>query len=132
MVNQNYTLLVVDDNEENRDILSRRLSSAGFKTINAKDGLEATKVLNEKVIHLVLLDIMMPEVDGITLLSQIRANSNFDDMPIIMVTAIDVVNVAQDCLRKGACGYVTKPYDIDLIKQKIRQCLNLEPRLVNS
>ena len=132
MINENFTLLVVDDNEENRDILSRRLNSAGFKTINAKDGQDAMNVLNGKIIHLVLLDIMMPEVDGITLLSQIRADSTFDDMPVIMVTAIDVVNVAQDCLRKGACGYITKPYDIDLIKQKIRQCLKLEPQLVSS
>lgn len=131
MINENFTLLVVDDNEENRDILSRRLNSAGFKTIDAKDGKDAMDILNEKVIHLVLLDIMMPEVDGITLLSQIRADSTFDDMPVIMVTAIDVVNVAQDCLRKGACGYITKPYDIDLIKQKIRQCLKMEPQLVS-
>jgi len=131
MVNENFTLLVVDDGEENRDILSRRLKAAGFKTETAKDGQQAMDVLHEKVIHLVLLDIMMPEVDGITLLSQIRADSTFDDMPVIMVTAIDVVNVAQDCLRKGACAYVTKPYDMDVIKQKIRLCLKLEPRLVS-
>lgn len=130
MINENFTLLIVDDNEENRDILSRRLNSAGFKTETANDGFDAMKILQEKIIHLVLLDIMMPEVDGITLLSQIRADSTFDDMPVIMVTAIDVINVAQDCLRKGACGYVTKPFDIDLIKQKIRQCLELKPRLV--
>lgn len=132
MVNEHFTLLIVDDNEENRDILSRRLISAGFKTETAIDGQDAMNVLNEKIIHLVLLDIMMPEVDGITLLSQIRADNTFDDMPVIMVTAIDVINVAQDCLRKGACGYVTKPYDIDLIKQKIRQCLKLEPHLVKN
>lgn len=122
-----YTILIVDDNEENRDILSRRLKTDGFNTITAVDGNDAMNILNEKIVHLVLLDITMPEVDGITLLSQIREESRFDDMPVIMVTAIDIVNVAQDCLRKGACGYVTKPYDMDLIKQKIRKCLKLEP-----
>lgn len=132
MINESYTLLVVDDNEENRDILSRRLSAAGFNIETANDGQDAMNVLQEKIIHLVLLDIMMPEVDGITLLSQIRNDNTFDEMPVIMVTAIDIINVAQDCLRKGACGYVTKPYDIDIIKQRIRQCLKLEPRLVES
>ena len=129
MINNNYTLLIVDDNAENRDILSRRLASAGFNTEAAKDGKEALDILHNKIINLVLLDIMMPEIDGITLLSQIRTDSTFEDVPVIMVTAIDVINVAQDCLRKGACGYITKPYDIDMIKQKIRQCLKLEPRL---
>lgn len=76
------------------------------------------KALSEKVINLVLLDIMMPKVDGITLLSEIRENSEYSNIPVIMVTALDVIDVAQECLRKGACGYVTKPYDIDLIKQK--------------
>ena len=127
MVNENYTLLVVDDNQENRDILSRRLENSGYKTIVAKDGQEAFNILNENTIHLVLLDIMMPEVDGITLLSTIRDDNAFDDMPVIMVTAVDIVNVAQDCLVKGACGYITKPYDFNLIKQKIRLCLKLEP-----
>lgn len=126
MDNEKLTFLIVDDNEENRDILCRRLSRDGFKTVGAKDGVDAMNVLNEETIHLVLLDIMMPEVDGITLLSQIRANSRFDNMPVIMLTAIDIVNVAQDCLGNGACGYITKPYDMELVKQKIKQCLNAE------
>ena len=127
MMNDAITVLIVDDNEESRDILSRRLKADGYRTITAIDGKDAMDILNEKIIYFVLLDIMMPEVDGITLLSQIRAESRFDNVPVIMVTAIDIVKVAQDCLRKGACGYVTKPYDMDLIKQKVRKCLKLEP-----
>ena len=130
MMNEGVTVLIVDDNEENRDILSRRLKSDGFNTITAADGKEAMDVLNENVIHIALLDIMMPEVDGFTLLSQIRADSTFEDMPVIMLTAIDIVTVAQECLRLGACGYVTKPYDMDIIKQKIRECLKMKPQLV--
>ena len=111
-MNEGVTVLIVDDNEENRDILSRRLKTDGFNTITAVDGKEAMDVLNDKIVHVTLLDIMMPEVDGFTLLSQIRADSTFEDMPVIMLTAIDIVTVAQECLRLGACGYVTKPYDI--------------------
>jgi DNA-binding response OmpR family regulator len=124
------TVLIVDDNEENRDILSRRLKADGFKIITAVDGKEAMTILSENIIHIVLLDIMMPEVDGFTLLSQIRADSTFEDMPVIMLTSIDIVTVAQECLRLGACGYVTKPYDMEFIKKKIRECLKMMPRLV--
>lgn len=132
MMNEGVTVLIVDDNEENRDILSRRLKSDGFKTIIAIDGKEAMELLNENIVHVVLLDIMMPEVDGFTLLSQIRTDSTFDDMPVIMLTAIDIVTVAEECLRLGACGYITKPYDMVVIKQKIRECLNMKPRLVQT
>lgn len=124
MDDKKLTLLIVDDNKENRELLCKRLSRDGFKTVGAKDGVDAMNVLKKETIHLTLLDIMMPEVDGITLLSQIRENSLFDNMPVIMLTAIDIINVAQDCLSKGACGYITKPYDMDLVKQKIKQCLN--------
>jgi CheY-like chemotaxis protein len=131
MINNNYTILIVDDNEDNRELLSKRLSTSGFNIVIAEDGKQALEVLHKQVIDLVLLDIMMPEIDGITVLSRIRSDNTYDDMAIIMLTAIDIVNVAQDCLRRGANAYITKPYDMDLIKQKIRQCLKLEPRLVN-
>ena len=104
MINEGITVLIVDDNEENRDILSRRLKSDGFNTITAVNGKEAMDILNENIVHITLLDIMMPEVD--------------------------IVTVAQECLRLGACGYITKPYDMDMIKQKIRECLKMKPRLV--
>lgn len=132
MLHDSITVLIVDDNKENRDILSRRLTTAGFKIIDAENGKDAMDVLNDNIVHIVLLDIMMPEVDGFTMLSQIRADSTFDDMPVIMLTAIDIATVAEDCLRRGACDYITKPYNIDLIKQKISQCLKMKPRLVSS
>lgn len=132
MMNDGITVLIVDDNEENRSILSRRLKHNGFHTKIAVNGKDAMELLNENIIHIVLLDIMMPEVDGFTLLSQIRADSTFDDMPVIMQTAIDITTVAEECLRLGACGYITKPYDMEIIKHKIRECLNMKPRLVSS
>ena len=125
MTDNNYTLLVVDDIEENRDILARRLTTAGYEVKTANDGQQALDVLQQENIHLLLLDIMMPEVDGITLLTKIRSDSIYDDMPVIMVTAIDVIKIAQDCLKKGACSYVTKPYDMDYVKEKIKQCLKI-------
>lgn len=131
MVNSKYTILVVDDTEDNRDILSKRLSADGFNVVTAGNGQQALDIVLTEVIHLVLLDIMMPEVDGITVLSRIRSESTFDDMPVIIVSAIDVANVAEDCIRRGANDYITKPYDMVLIKQKIRQHLQLGPKLVD-
>jgi CheY-like chemotaxis protein len=131
MLNNNYTILIVDDNEDNRELLSNRLSALGFNIVVAEDGKKALEVLHVQLIDLVLLDIMMPEIDGITVLSRIRSDNTYDDMAVIMLTAIDIINVAEDCLRRGANGYITKPYDMELIKQKIRQCLKLAPRLVD-
>jgi len=132
MINENYTILVVDDVEENRDILDRRLSKMGFKVEVAPDGQVAIDTMRNSIIDLVLLDIMMPEIDGISVLKQIREDSMFDDVPVIMVTAIDNMNVALDCLRKGACGYITKPFEMEQVRKQIQNCLNLEPTLAYS
>ena len=132
MINQEYTILVVDDVKENRDILARRLERDGFKIETATNGEQGMEVLRSSLIDLVLLDIMMPETDGITMLSQIRADKTFDDVAVIMVTALDNMNVALDCMRKGACGYITKPYEMEQVKHQVRHCLKLEPQLVHS
>jgi CheY-like chemotaxis protein len=131
MIYNKYTILVVDDTEENRKLLSMRLTADGFNVVTASNGQQALDMVHEEVIHLVLLDIMMPEIDGITVLSRIRSESTFDDMPVIIVSAIDVLNVAKDCMRRGANDYITKPYDMALIKQKILQYLKLRPELVD-
>ncbi len=70
MADNNYTLLVVDDVEENRDILARRLTTAGYDVKTANNGQQALDVLQNENIHLLLLDIMMPEIDGLTLLKK--------------------------------------------------------------
>ena len=132
MINQDHTILVVDDVEENREILAKRLEREGFKVETANNGDQGLEVLRSSIIDLVLLDIMMPETDGITMLGEIRADKTFDDVAVIMVTALDNMNVALDCMRKGACGYITKPYEMDQIKQQVRHCLKMEPQLVHS
>jgi len=126
MINEDYTILIVDDVEENRDILARRLSKEGFKIEVANNGQEGLDTLRNSVIDLILLDIMMPKMGGIVMLDRIRAESTFDDVAVIMVTAIENMNVALECLRNGACGYITKPYEMEQVKNQIRHCLKLE------
>lgn len=132
MINQDKTVLVVDDVAENRDLLAKRLERDGFNVEIASNGEEGLEVLRNSLIDLVLLDIMMPEVDGISMLGQIRSDSTFDDVAVIMVTALDNMNVALDCMRKGACGYVTKPYEMEQVRKQIMHCLKMEPGLAFS
>ena len=118
------TLLIIDDVEENIEILERRLNTENFNVLTANEAPKGLHLLKEKHIDLVLLDINMPVLDGITLLGNIRADKTLSHVAVLMVTAIDDVKTAMQCLKKGACGYITKPYSMDQITQQIDQCLN--------
>ena len=118
------TLLIIDDIEENIDILERRLSKENFHVLTANEGPKGLHILKQQHIDLVLLDINMPVLDGLTMLSNIRADKSLTHVAILMVTAIDDVKTAMQCLKMGACGYITKPYSMEQISQQIGHCLN--------
>jgi CheY-like chemotaxis protein len=118
------TLLIIDDVEENIEILERRLNTENFNVLTANEGPKGLHILKEKHIDLVLLDINMPVLDGITLLGNIRADKALSHVAVLMVTALDDVKTAMQCMKKGACGYITKPYSMEQIKQQIEQCLD--------
>ena len=123
MDNENRTLLIIDDIDENREILERKLLKAGYRVETAKEGREGLEKLNNDLIDLVLLDIRMPVMDGITLLKKIRKEKLLADVPVIMVTAIEDKKTAIECLKSGACGYITKPFNMEHVNQQIRHCL---------
>ncbi len=104
-------LLVVDDNEMNRDLLSRRLSARGYSVGLAKDGTEALEKLDAEPFDLVLLDVMMPGISGFDVLKIVRGKHSRGELPIIMVTAKDQSEDIVQALRLGANDYVTKPID---------------------
>jgi CheY-like chemotaxis protein len=124
-MNSDYTLLIVDDIEENIEILDRQLIKEGFKTLTTNESSQALELLKNYDIDLVLLDINMPVIDGITLLSNIKEDKSLDNIAVIMVTANDDINTALECLKKGACGYITKPYDLTLLKTQMSRCLDV-------
>jgi len=124
-MNSDYTLLIVDDIEENVEILDRQVMNEGFKTLTTSEGEKALDLLKNYDIDLVLLDINMPVIDGITLLSNIREDKSLDNIAVMMVTANEDVKTALKCLKKGACGYITKPYDMPLLKKQISHCLDI-------
>ncbi len=118
------TILIIDDVEENIDILERQLNTAGYDVVCANEGPKGLHILKQQHVDLVLLDINMPVLDGITLLSNIREDTSLSHVAVVMVTANDDVKTAMQCLKKGACGYITKPYSMEQIKQQIEFCCN--------
>lgn len=101
------TILLVDDETLMLDLLALYLSPYGYKCIKSNSGMEATSILNKEKIDLVILDVMMPQMDGWTTCKEIRESSN---VPIIMVTARnDTMDVVKG-LKYGADDYVTKPF----------------------
>ncbi|MCM2256707.1 MAG: response regulator [Vicinamibacteria bacterium] len=119
MQTSDYTLLVVDDNEENRDLLSRRLQRKGFKTLVAEDGSRALEVIDSQAVDLVLLDIMMPGLNGFDVLRILRGQPQTTELPVIMVTAKTQSEDVVEALELGANDYVTKPIDFPIVLARI-------------
>jgi DNA-binding response OmpR family regulator len=122
----NYFVLVVDDEKEIRDAIEIYLKNEGMTVIKAKDGIEAIEKLNEHVIHLIILDIMMPRLDGIATTFKIREEKN---IPIIMLSAKNEDMDKILGLKVGADDYVTKPFNplelIARVKSQLRRYVTL-------
>ncbi len=119
-------ILVVDDNELNRDLLTRRLARKGFATDEAADGFKALEWLANNHCDLVLLDIMMPGMSGIEVLEKIRETRDGTELPIIMATAKDTREDIVDALRLGANDYVTKPLDFPVVLARVNTQLGMK------
>jgi adenylate cyclase len=119
-------LLVVDDNELNRDMLSRRLSSRGYAVELAEDGERALARLSDQLFDLVLLDVMMPGLSGIDVLRRVRQRWPESDLPVVMVTARDTAEDVVEALQLGANDYVTKPLDFPVVLARVETQLTLK------
>lgn len=123
MSNKNLTVLVIDDIEENCELLARKIEAEGYSVVTAHDGQQGLDQLLNHHIGLILLDIEMPVMDGVTMLAHLRDDPATRHIPVIMVTATEDMTVALSCLNKGACGYITKPYDMEQLTTQINNCL---------
>jgi len=117
-------LLVVDDDEHNRDLLCRRLARKGYAATAAASGQEALALLLLHAFDLVLLDIMMPALDGIAVLKMIRETFTATQLPVIMVSAKDDSDDIVGALSLGANDYVTKPIDFPIVFARIHAQLS--------
>lgn len=126
-----FSLLVVDDNEMNRELLQRRLEAFGHFVSIAEDGRRALERLTVEQYDLVLLDIMMPEVDGYEVLKAMRADPRHKNTPVMMVTAVnDMENVVR-CINMGANDYVAKPFDPSVLKVRVTKLLEKRVKSVS-
>jgi DNA-binding response OmpR family regulator len=119
-------LLVVDDNEMNRDMLARRLVQKGYAIATAAGGADALKKIEAEAFDLVLLDVMMPEISGLDVLRIVRATRSVTDLPVIMATAKDQSQDVVAALRLGANDYVTKPLDFNIVLARVETQLSLK------
>jgi CheY-like chemotaxis protein/class 3 adenylate cyclase len=118
------SLLIVDDNEHNRDLLSRQLARMGYLVASEASGRAALKRIEEQAFDLVLLDIIMPEMDGIEVLRRLRSAPRGQDLPVIMISSLDDIDGAIRCLELGAQDYLTKPFHATLLDARIGACLD--------
>lgn len=110
-------ILVVDDEPNIRELLSIYLKGKGYEVFTAADGEEALSMARRQRPHLVLLDIMMPNMDGMTALKRLREAD--PSMSIIMSTALTDLTRAQECLKLGAVDYITKPFHFQYIESTV-------------
>ena len=117
-------VLIVDDNDDNRFTLSMRLEACGYENIvTAENGREALEKMREGPIDLVLLDIMMPELDGYGVLEELRTDTALRDIPVVMISAIEDINSVVRCIELGATDYLTKPFNPVLLKARVDNCI---------
>jgi DNA-binding response OmpR family regulator len=116
-------ILVVDDEEPNRDLLSRRLARGGFDVAQAPDGPAALRLIAERPFDLVILDTMMPGLSGLEVLQRVRISHSPSDPPIIMATALTRSEDVVEALSLGANDYVTKPLDFPVLLARINSQL---------
>lgn len=117
------TILVVDDNEMNRDVLSRRLQKEGYVVSAAEGGVKALSMLAAEKYDMVLLDIMMPDMDGFETLKNMRGQHGCKDIPVIMLTSVNEMDDVKKCIGLGANDYVLKPYNMDDLKRRMEKFL---------
>ena len=113
-------LLLVDDNEDNRHTLARRLKREGYANlVTANDGRQALDLLKAQHFDLVLLDIMMPELDGYQVLEQVKADAALRDIPVIMISALEEMESVIRCVELGAEDYLAKPFNPTLLRARV-------------
>lgn len=121
--NKDYdTILVVDDHETNCELLTRQLEVLGYQTVRATNGIQAIAMIQQGIYDLILLDILMPELNGYEVLQWLK-KSSWRHIPVIMISAVDEIDSVIQCIEMGAEDYLSKPFNPTLLKARIGACL---------
>ena len=116
-------ILIVDDSPSMREMIRFTLKSAGYQVFAAVDGAEALQFAEEKSVNLVVTDINMPRMDGITLIKKLREMENYKHTPILTLTTEGGEELKQDGKDAGATGWIVKPFDPDQLIRVIKRVL---------
>src|SRR5687768_15703822 len=121
-----YRILVVDDHEDNIELLRARLEARGYIVDSAADGQAALDQVDRQCPDLILLDVMMPKMDGIEVVRRLKKNSTLPFIPVIMQTALDSTENKVEGLDAGADDYVTKPINFAELEARVRSLLRIK------
>ncbi len=116
-------ILVIDDVASNRELLQRRLSRDGHQTVLAASGAQALERLREDTFDLVLSDILMPDINGIELLSRIKIHQDWRRIPVLMISGLQDTEAVIRCIEAGADDYLVKPLNPVLLRARVNACL---------
>ena len=117
------SILVVDDDQINRMVLAHDLEQEGHRVTAVEEGGSALEALRDGRFDVVLLDVLMPELDGWETLAQIERNEKLRHVPVIMVSALEDIESVVRCIELGAADYLPKPFDPVLLRARINGCL---------
>ena len=121
-----HRILIVDDHEDNVELLRARLEARGYATLSAVDGEEAIEVAEREKPDLILLDVMMPKLNGIEVARHLKANKSLPFMPIVLQTALDSAESTAEGLDAGADDYITKPINFTVLEARVRTQLRVK------
>ncbi len=121
----NELILIVEDNEKNRKLLRDLLQVKGYKTIETETAEEGIRLAQESQPALILMDIQLPGIDGISALKRLRAEPKTRDIPVIAVTASAMTNKRETMLAEGFDGYQTKPISVNDFLEEVRRVLEV-------
>jgi adenylate cyclase len=114
------TILVADDNRMNRLLLGRSLEQEGHAVVFAEDGRQALELLRERPFDVLLLDVLMPELDGYRVLEELQSDPHLRDIPVVMTSALDELDSVVKCVEMGAEDYLTKPINPILLNARVK------------
>lgn len=116
------TILVVDDSVVVRQVVTLTLRNAGFSTIDAVNGIDALKKLQSNQVELIVTDLNMPEMDGISFIREVRSRDDIRHLPIVMLTTVSEEKKKQEGRTAGASVWVYKPFNAGQLLAAIRKC----------
>ncbi|MHC4113834.1 MAG: response regulator [Planctomycetota bacterium] len=120
MMGKQISILAIEDEEHIRNILKYNLKLDGFEVCVAENGRKGLELAREKIPDVILLDWMIPEMDGLEVLSELKKDERTENIPVFMLTAKAMAGDLEQALREGANDYITKPFDSAKLGQLIK------------